>query len=318
MIKRVELENDWQMALLLRPDEWEMDFDYIATHPNVVKKVNSHLGVTVQPAFYEQKIIESKMDAEARKETMTKLFNVFLSERITEWVKPDQIVALQTDTTIDDLSSDDGWQVYTGFDFSMGDDIYAVSYLAVRWDDEREQAEFFADMNAWVSEEGMKESPLRALYEKWRDDGWLNVVPGWTFPTSLFLNRVAELGEHLLLVAFGYDPYRATQPVNDLSAYVFSEGSDPKQTVIPVRQNFANYNPLVLEMDYMLKNDPPLIHFSRSPLWPWQFGNCRVCESTDGMENKKIQKATDASKIDNVQALMNALYCYDVIQGKVQ
>lgn len=317
MIKE-ERENDWQMTLLLMPDENERDFDYIAEHPNVWKKVNPHLGISVQSAFYEQKIAESKLDDEVKKETLTKLFNIFQSERITEWITPDQITALQIDQTIDDLNSDDGWQVYVGIDLSLGDDIYAVSYLAVRWDEENDRAEFFADLNGWVSEEAMKKSSLRALYERWRDDGWLNVVPGETFPTSLFLNRVAELGEHLLLMAFGYDPYMANQPVNDLSAYVFSEGGDPKQTVIPVRQNFANYNPLVLEMDYMIKNSPPLIHFSKSPLWPWEFGNCRICESTDGMENKKIQKAGVGAKIDNVQALMNALYCYDVIEGKVQ
>ena len=86
----------------------------------------------------------------------------------------------------------------------------------------------------------------------------------------------------------------------------------------PVRQNFATYNPAVLEIDYMVKNDPPLIQFSASPLWPWQFGNCVRMDSNDGMENHKPVKAnpgSDACKVDNVQCLLSALILYDMIEG---
>jgi phage terminase large subunit-like protein len=305
------------MAVLLEPDEWERDAESLFTKPNIWRKVNPHIGVTVQNDYYEQRIRESRNDSETKKETITKLFNVWQSERVTEWVKPEDIAGLQIEQTIDDLDSDDGWEVYTGFDFSMGDDIYAVSYLATRWNDDSETQEFFADMDAWVAEEEMLKSPLRRLYERWRDEGWLHVVPGAVFPTSLFLDRVAELGENLHMVAYGFDPYKSKQPVNDLSAWVLSEGANPKECVIPVRQNFANYNSLVLEMDTLMRTKPALISFSKNPLWQWEFGNARIAVSTDGMENRKVVKSSDAAKVDNVQALMNALYCFDMIQGRV-
>lgn len=310
-------DDDWQMAVLLEPDEWERDAESLFTKPNIWRKVNPHIGVTVQNDYYEQRIRESRNDSETKKETITKLFNVWQSERVTEWVKPEDIAGLQIEQTIDDLDSDDGWEVYTGFDFSMGDDIYAVSYLATRWNDDSETQEFFADMDAWVAEEEMLKSPLRRLYERWRDEGWLHVVPGAVFPTSLFLDRVAALGENLHMVAYGFDPYKSKQPVNDLSAWVLSEGANPKECVIPVRQNFANYNSLVLEMDTLMRTKPALISFSKNPLWQWEFGNARIAVSTDGMENRKVVKSSDAAKVDNVQALMNALYCFDMIQGRV-
>ena len=312
-----QVSQDRTLCLLLEPDSWERDENILLSDKNIRSKINPMLGKIVQHAFYEDEIVRGRRDGDLA-EVISKLFNVYASDRVEEWVKPDTIRELQQDITINDLDSDDGWEVYTGFDFSMGDDIYAASFLATRWNEELEQDEFFADLNAWVSEEAIKDSPLLPLYERWAENGWLTVVPGWVFPTTLFLKRVAELGEHLHMVAYGYDPYKAKQPVNDLSAWVIEEGADPKQCIIPVRQNFATYNPMVLEMDMMIKSNPPMIHFSKSPLWPWQFGNARIAVSTDGMDNRKVVKSGPDAKVDNVQSLMNALYCYDFIDGQVK
>ena len=54
-------------------------------------------------------------------------------------------------------------------------------------------------------------------------------------------------------------------------------------------------------------------------MWPWQFGNCVLAESSDGMENRKpIKRQTDGScKVDNVQMLLSALMGYDMAEGKV-
>jgi phage terminase large subunit-like protein len=71
-------------------------------------------------------------------------------------------------------------------------------------------------------------------------------------------------------------------------------------------------------MQFMIKNDPPLIHFSHSPLWGWAFGNCMLQESNDGMENTKPVQCSANSKIDNIICLLMALHLYDQMQGTVQ
>ena len=132
------------------------------------------------------------------------------------------------------------------------------------------------------------------------------------------MNRAAELYDKgVLLAMFLYDPYKAKTPINTLSAYIYSRGADPKQIVLPCRQNYATFNPVVLEMDYMVKNDPPVIHFSPSPLWPWCFGNAVLDTSNNGMENHKPIKRDHSSKIDPVIALLEGLVGYDLADGRV-
>ena len=63
----------------------------------------------------------------------------------------------------------------------------------------------------------------------------------------------------------------------------------------------------------------PMIHLSQNPLWPWEFGNVNLQESTDGMENLKPVKATTAAscKVDNVQMLLSALILHDAADGNL-
>ena len=123
------------------------------------------------------------------------------------------------------------------------------------------------------------------------------------------------------LARFGYDPYQSRQVVNDLGAWLYTTlGLDPKDYILPVRQNFASYNPVVDEFTYMVQTDEPWIQFSANPMWPWLFGNVALAVSTDGMENKKPVKAnnSDSCKVDPIQALLSALMLYDIADGKVQ
>ena len=71
-------------------------------------------------------------------------------------------------------------------------------------------------------------------------------------------------------------------------------------------------------MTYMIKNDPAVIHFSKSPLWGWEFSNCMLAESNDGYDNVKPVKSSPTAKVDNVQALLSALWLYCQVNGTVQ
>ena len=62
-----------------------------------------------------------------------------------------------------------------------------------------------------------------------------------------------------------------------------------------------------------------MIHLSPSPLWPWEFGNCQLAESTDGMGNLKPVKANSAAscKVDHVQMVLSALLLHDAADGSI-
>lgn len=316
-------DDDRWFAFLLRLDPWEIteDLDQL-NKENLFRKVNRSIGVTVQPTWYHERLDEAKKKGgDVKREVLTKDFNIWQSKVVTEWVKPEHIRKLQrTMMRIDDCVADDGWRVFVGMDFSMGDDLHALTYLAFR-ETEEDGIEFFADMDSYISQETYHNSPLRYLYDEWIKAGWLHVSPGKVLQPELPVNRIAELcQEGVLFLGFGYDPYKAKTPINALSAWMVTMTDDidsPKQYIIPIKQTFASYNPVVEELDYMLKAEPPLITFSRNPMWAWEFGNVTIALSNDGMENKKPVKRSESEtcKVDNVQCLCSALMLYDRAEG---
>lgn len=310
-----ETVNDWQFALICKPDQWEQDDDSLQK-PDVWRKVNHHIGVTVQPDFYDNEWKKMLQDPEKRKEQVTKLFNVWEADKVRAWLTPADIRPLQIDRTIADCKSEDGWVTFAGFDFSMGNDLHAVSYLAYN----TETGEFFADMDAFISEEAVAESPIGALYRQWIVSGHLHTCPGRVVVEDMFINRIEQLIEQdVFFRAFGYDSYKSKININNLRQYLFDMGTDPDKVVYPISQTIASYTAPVDELEFMIKSNPPLIRFSNNPIWPWQFGCCYLQESTDGINYKPIKSGSkESTKVDNVQALLSALICYDKINAQTQ
>jgi phage terminase large subunit-like protein len=323
--------DDYQHALLLQPDQWEQtDEEMLLTDERVWRKSNPMIGISVQPSFYEQEAYKARQNPDNRKEFITKLVNVYQSAMIKDWIKPEEIRAIQIPRRIDDCTEDEGWEVTVGSDFSKGDDLNGNSYLAKRWRDDLQEMEYFADMDSYMSEAAVNDSPIRELLLKWAADGWLHIVPGKTFDPAVAVNRIVELDEKgVNIFAVGYDPYNAKTVINALSQWFYDIGLDPKQYILPVRQNFATYSPAVKEFDYMIHRGiqspdgkvipNPMIHLSKNPLWPYEFSCAVLAESTDGMENLKPVKANPGSascKVDNIQMLLSALLLHDQLDTK--
>lgn len=322
------LSDDRQLCLLLEPDDWEKyDEEYLITSKDVRKKINPMLGITCQHQFYEDSITDMRNGKMTRGELFSKLFNVYMTETTREWLKPEEIRAIQTDMRIDKCTMDKGWVTFCGADFSKGDDLNGCAFLSYNV----RTGEFFGDMDVYMSEEAVNASPIRELLMKWAADGWLTIVPGKTFDPSWPVNRIIELdSKGVNFLGFGYDAYNAKVVVNAISQWVFELGVDPKQVVIPVKQTFATYNPVVAEFDYMVKRSrddgmghqipDPLIHLSMNPLWPYCFGCVKLQESSDGMQNLKPVKRNPGSaacKVDPVQMLLSGLILYDAAESQI-
>jgi hypothetical protein len=74
---------------------------------------------------------------------------------------------------------------------------------------------------------------------------------------------------------------------------------------------------VVEELDYMLKSTPPLISFSSNPMWAWEFGNCAKELGRTALARIIKGGPVPSHKIDNVMALLDALYCFDMSEGKI-
>lgn len=331
---------DTQMCLLLEPDEYEKtEYEYILTSHALRRKINPMLSIVVQYDFYDREMTKARQEGDQKfAECVAKLFNVYQSGRVTQWIKADRIRQLQTSggKRIDDCQFIDGqgrerWHVFCGMDFSSGDDLFALTYLAVDWlPSDTMRGRFFADTDCWVLEKTMNDSPNRPLYEQWVEQGWLHVCPGEVFDSAYAINRIAELVEKgINIYYFGYDPAQSLTPINNLKAWLQTlfqkrEGMSTKdiadaiqRMVIPVSQTSFTQNPRITELEEKMLSLDAWMEFSDSPLWPWCFGNCAVESKGDPPIRRIVKGAGQNNKIDPVHGLLDALYCFDLGEGKV-
>lgn len=317
-------EDEW-VAYLAELDPWDYDGTIDSLdHEHLFNRVNPAIGITVQPTWYKERLHEARTKNEdVLKEVLTKDFNIWQSKRILKWIQGEEIRTLQIQRTIEDCKAIDGWLVFTGLDFTnIGDDLQAQTYLAVRQNPETGKREFFADLDAWVTLEVVEHSPIRNLLLHFASLGYLHIIPGRVLSPNMPVDRCVELrtNHNVNLLGWGYDPARANDPINLLKNYLVTIGVKPSALpdyVMSVSQTFYTMTGLIDELTYLIRCETPLIRFSENPLWAWQFQNCMLVESSDGMENKKIVKSAQENKVDNVQALCNALYVFDMLNSKV-
>ena len=326
--------DDYWCAFLLQLDKWELTDDLTKLDdPELFKKVNRSIGTTVQPTYYRERLHEAATGTEdTKQEVLTKDFNMWQSSRVQKWITGDRIRPLQVDKRITDCKYQDGWNVFVGLDFSHGDDLFAVTYLAVNYKpSDTMEGRFFADCDLWVLEETMKQSPNKPLYEEWQLAGWLHVCPGEVFDSMYAINRIAEVAQSgVNVVSFGYDPAQSIQPINQLKAWLqtlFQQRGDIstkdmadviQRMVVPVSQTAMTQNPRIAELEHMILEKVPWIQFSANPMWPWMFGNCAVEMGNSDLRRIVKGGPVPTHKIDGLAALEDALYLFDLSEGRIE
>ena len=315
------MANDGTMCLLLEPDEYECDDEqYLLTSHALRRKINPMLGLVVQYDFYEREMEKARNEGGQKfAECVAKLFNVYQSGRVTEWIKAEQVRPLQREMRIDECTKDKGWVIFTGLDFSQGDDLHTAAYLAARKHPSGRGTEFFADCDCWVKESTAEKSAIRPLYEQWEKDGWLHYSPGQVFQPALFIQRLDELlKKGCQFMYFGYDKYQSKDPINALKAFLQSNMgiANPEPYVQVVSQLNSEFNAPTDDLYAAMFAPVPFISFSNSPLWPFGFQNCVL--EIDGRDNKRPVKrspGSDSCKVDMIQAIIEALDLYERYEG---
>jgi phage terminase large subunit-like protein len=324
--------DDFRHALLLQPDPWEQqDENALLNDERIWRKSNPMIGISVQPSFYQQEAYKARQNTDNRKEFITKLVNVYQTGRITKWIKSERIRPLQVERRIEDCKYSEGWNVFCGMDFALGDDLFAITYLAVDYRPSDTMAgRFFSDCDLWVLESTMNDSPNRQLYEIWQQQGWLHVCEGEVFDSTYAINRIAEVVQAgVNIMYFCYDPAQNAQPINQLKAWLqtlFQQRGEAsmkqlaetiQHMVVPVSQTAMTQNPRIGELEHMILEKEPWLNFSANPMIPWCFGNCAA--EVNSSDLRRIVKGgpQPTHKIDYVHALLDALYGFDLAENRI-
>lgn len=132
-------------------------------------------------------------------------------------------------------------------------------------------------------------------YKNWEEQGHLVITPGDRTDYSYIERDVIDACAEFDVQQIGYDPYNATQVVNNLT----EEGLP----MVEIRQGPRTMHPAMQEFERrMLGNE---IRHDGNPILTWAASN--VVARTDVNENKAPDKKNSMDKIDPIVAALNAI-----------
>lgn len=283
-ILRGEVEDDSVFAHVFQPDLGDGEAD-----PNTWRKVNPHIGVTVDVDFYAAEYKKALRSYENMIAFRTKLLNVFVCGTAKSWIESDEIWARFREWSIDKHDIN-GKMLYAtcSFDLSIRDDFSAVTYMV------------------WLPDEGMMHSHTdyylpsatlerhanSELYRKWVADGHLQIMEGDVIDYSVIVQDILRRNSQVALTAIGYDSYKNAEVVTSLR----NAGAQKLLKPVPqVRSAFTSPTD-IMELAISRKK----ITFTPNPITAWCFANAVVDEDNNG--NRKPMKKYHGSpnKIDGV------------------
>lgn len=294
-VLRDELENDHLFAHIFEPDAWEGADDY--GKPALWRKVNPHIGVTVNESFYQRAWADAQDNAENMIEFKTKLLNVSQSSNVQEWITAAQIQRLQEPLELAALGRPD---TMASIDLSIVDDFSAVAYTSYM----KQQHKFYCWIDFYIPELTLMNHQNRGLYQSWVDGGWLKVCPGKVISNSMIVDDILTRNRDLRILQIGYDKWKAQEVINALGSAVSAAGGNVNEILRPVPQTYGAFTSPVDTLELAMNREPASIAFSMNPIIPYCFENCFLDE--DRLGNKRPIKRTRNAKIDGaIVTLMN-------------
>lgn len=297
-----EYTDDCQFASLFQPDAWEMCEDEMCK-PEVWKKCNPHIGITVQEGYYKQRWDKAQRDVEAMIEFKTKLLNIFVSGGIKDWIPQSLARSLMTDFRIDDIQGRP--EAMAALDLSVSDDFSVVVYNIYS----RAQRKFYLWLDCYIPEETLKNHPNKELYKVWVNAGYMKVCPGAVINDTMIIEDILKRNEKLTILQIGYDAYKSQEIVNALAAVILTQGTKPERILKAVPQTYGHFTSPVETFEMAAKSNPPKVAMSMNPILPYCFGNCYLDE--DKMCNKKPLKRKENLKIDGAIASLMTFWLYN-------
>jgi phage terminase large subunit-like protein len=288
-IKRVlrgEVENDRVFGALFMPDVDDREDD-----PKTWAKVQPHLGVTVQPDYYEQAWADAQISAENMMVFRTKLLNIFAENEKRSWISAEIARNISRPIKLENIK---GAPLATvAIDLSVCGDFSAVTFAM--YYEKLKRMDFHTSY--FFPEGAIAGHPNERLYRIWAEKGYLILTPGKVIDYRTIVDYILSKVDYVRIRAIGYDPYKSMECVNMLK----SAGAE--KVLMPVRQTNGNFTAPVESFEHGVKTGK--IFINDNPINAYCFGNAVL--DVDNNENCKPMKRGDNMKIDGVITMLMAL-----------
>lgn len=282
-VLRGEAENDRMFASVFQPDVDDAEDD-----PHTWAKVQPHLGVTVQPDFYEREYANATLSPENMLTFRTKLLNIFCVNEAKAWIDSETISGA---TRPIDINAFGGrYDGTIAIDLSVRDDFSAVT-LGVF---DPRYRNFHYKTYYFMPEVAVETHPNRRLYRDWAKAGYLTLTPGEVIDYRYIMERILALNGPARIIALGYDPAKSRELINMLATMGWGG------IVRGVPQRYMDFNAAVESFEVGIRTGR--IYIDSNPINAYCFGNAYLDE--DSMRNRKPQKKYQNGKIDGVITML--------------
>lgn len=290
-------EDDAQFSALYELDEGD---DY--RDESVWIKANPSLGITNTYEALREYVVEAKNQPSTEYSVKTKNFNVFTQSNMT-WIYADIIRSCMK--PIDFSSLDRKEYVWAGIDLSSTMDLTCFTIM-LKPNSERTiyPDKYIFKTWAYVSEYGMEKSVNKTLYQKWIEDGHLNLIEGNVIDYDRIMNDILEQKKFIRYDLLGYDKFNASQFVINCT----NKGLQMQ----PFSQTLGAFNLPTKEFERLILSGQVVMDYN--PLVIWAFNNV-VLDIDDRTDNIKPGKPTKEAKIDPVITIIESLGTYLYSQG---
>lgn len=259
-----------------------------------------HLGITVQPDFYEREWQAAQLSAENMTAFRTKLLNVFTVGDEKTWFSYEKANELLGAFDIDRTEGHPDCAV--AFDLSVHDDFSAVSYTLYSSSARR----FYSHTDYYFPRGALRGHPNEQLYRLWAEKGYLKLCTGEKIDVKLIAEDILRRSKRVNIIRIGYDAYKSQELVSIL-ATVGARG-----VLQPYSQTYGSFNLPVESLEMLAYDSPPRITLNANPINAFCLANCVIDE--DRLENKKPLKLSRYRKIDGTVTLLmtlGQLYSYE-------
>ncbi|TXM72891.1 terminase large subunit [Methylobacterium sp. WL12] len=193
-----------------------------------------------------------------------------------------------------DLASLKGRPCHAGLDLAASRDLTALVLVFEDDDGAFDAVPFF-----WLPDDDLREREDvdRVPYVRWRDEGFLQTMPGKTTDPEVVARKIAELHGIFGFTALAYDRWR----IEDMRRELAAIGADVP--LVEWGQGFKDMSPAIDVLE-RLAVEAKLRH-GMHPVLTWCAGNAKT--TADPAGNRKLDKRKSTGRIDGLQALAMAL-----------
>lgn len=256
-------------------------------------KANPNLGITIQPKYLLDQVIQAK--GMPSKEAIVKRLNFCM------WIEGHSPAigyhvwkSAQGDFTADDLR---GRRCFGALDLSSTTDLTSLTLLFEPLDQE---GTWLALPYFWLPAVGLAEKADkdRNPYTLWRDQGWLETTPGKAVSRLHVLKRLSQISDFFDIDSVAFDRWR----IEDLLQLADDEGLS-LPPLVPFGQGFKDMAPAVDEFEKRLLNGE--IKHNGSPVLTMCAANAVWDQDPAG--NRKPAKHKAIGRIDGIVTTVMAV-----------